>query len=64
MSDFMNMMGYFYNQADLIARAIAANPDCSDYEQREILRRYGINPNDLTERDIEYINKRINVYLS
>ena len=64
MTDFMNMIGYCYNQFELIARAIAANPDCSNYEQREILCCYGINPNDLTERDIEYINKRINVYLS
>ena len=57
----MNMIGYFYNLAGQIARDIAKHPYA---DRNSIYRKYGVNPKDLTERDISYINELINdVYL-
>ena len=50
--------------AEDIARDIANSAFPNDaHTQRAIMRKYGVDIDDLSESDIDYLSKRVNEYL-
>ena len=65
MSDFEEMGLYFMWSADEACQKIANSADPSDpVIQRRILREYGIELDDLSDRAVDYLSEKVNHYLT
>jgi len=55
---------YHFSSADNIAEDIANSFDPSDpITQRRICRKYGVELDDLTDDEIDYLSDRVNHYM-
>lgn len=55
---------YHFSTADNIAQEIADSFDPSDpVTQRRICRKYGVELDDLSDDEIDYLSDRVNLFL-